>query len=903
MNSASRTCTKTTCPYCGVGCGIDAQFNAEQKLEVTGSEQHTANLGRLCLKGSTLADTISTTNRLLYPEVRGSRISWDEALAEVAEGFNRIIAEHGPDSVAFYLSGQLLTEDYYVANKLIKGFIGSPNVDTNSRLCMASAVASYKRAFGADIVPCNYEDLELCDLLIFAGSNAAWTHPVLYQRISAAKKARPNMRVVVIDPRVTATCEIADIHLQLQPGSDAFLFNGLINYLEKENELNDSFIERYCDGLADTLAAASNCYLGAVATKTGIEEEQLSEFYEAFANTEKVVSFYSQGVNQSATGTDKCNAIINCHLITGRIGKPGMGPFSITGQPNAMGGREVGGLANQLAAHMDYAPETVERVGRFWHTENMASKPGPKAVDLFNQIAKGKIKALWIMATNPVVSLPQSARVREALDACELVVVSDCVRNTDTNVYADVLLPATGWSEKDGTVTNSERTITRQRRLFPPTGEARHDWQIIRDVARLMGFEAAFDYSNSRDIFVEHAALSEFENGGERAFNIGKLKNLSQAEYDAFQPLQWPVTESSPKGTPRIFNDYKFYTDTGKAKLIPIEAKLPTVTQSKEFPFLLNTGRLRDQWHTMTRTSLAPKLLAHSDSPFAQLNPACCAELGVEQGDLIEVSSVNGRLLVPVQTSEGIRQGEVFIPLHWNQQFACNAGVGELISPRVDPVSGQPESKLEAVAVKSVAVHRWISFASTREIEVGQFDYWHKVPLQKGYRYLVGMMRDDPVVWELQSWLRKEFLYTHKIEFGDGEHQNFRIVCFAEDRLSAEIFIAQAHQSLPPPNWLGKNLSEAQNPDSWKLLAGDESDRAHTGKIICSCFEVGENHIINAIQSGCTDAGQLGVWLRCGTNCGSCAPELTQLVKLHKNTAIEQVIEPENASPLRAEEI
>jgi assimilatory nitrate reductase catalytic subunit len=903
MNNVSRLCTKTTCPYCGVGCGIDAQFDAEQKLEVTGSDEHSANLGRLCVKGSALADTVSTTNRLLYPEVRGSRVSWDEALAEVAEGFNSIILEHGPDSVAFYLSGQLLTEDYYVANKLMKGFIGSPNVDTNSRLCMASAVASYKRAFGADAVPCNYEDLELCDLLIFAGSNAAWTHPVLYQRISAAKKARSNMRVVVIDPRETTTCEIADIHLQLRPGSDAFLFSGLIHYLEKENVLDASFIEQHCDGIADTLAAAAHCDLDSVASNTGIDREQLSDFFEAFANTDKVVSFYSQGVNQSATGTDKCNAIINCHLLTGRIGKPGMGPFSITGQPNAMGGREVGGLANQLAAHMDYAPETVERVGRFWQTENMATESGLKAVDLFNAIAEGKIKAVWIMATNPVVSMPQSARVREALDACELVVVSDCVRNTDTNAYADVLLPATPWSEKDGTVTNSERTISRQRRIFPPTGEAHHDWQIIRDVAKLMGFTAAFDYNNSRDIFVEHAALSEFENGGERAFNIGKLKNLSQAEYDTLQPLQWPVTEASPEGTPRLFNDFKFFTDTGRAKLIPIEARLPVVTKSEKFPFLLNTGRLRDQWHTMTRTGLAPKLLAHFDSPFAQLNPACCVELAVEQGDLVEVSNVNGRLLVPVLPSEGVRRGEVFIPIHWNQQFASQAGVGELIGPRVDPVSGQPESKLEAVAVKSVTMHRWMSFASTREIEMGQFDYWHKVPLQKGYRYLAGMMSADPEVWELQLWLRKEFPYTHKIEFGDAEHQNFRIACFAEDRLSAEVFLAQSHQSLPPPNWLGKNLGAAQNPDSWQLLAGDDSDRAHTGKIICSCFEVGENQIINAIQSGCTDAGQLGVWLRCGTKCGSCVPELTQLVKLHKNTTIEQVVKLENASPPRAAEI
>lgn len=889
MNSVSRPCTKTTCPYCGVGCGIDAEFDSEQVLEVKGSEQHPANLGRLCVKGNALADTLSTTNRLLYPECRGSRVGWDEALTEVAEGFNRIISEHGPDSVAFYLSGQLLTEDYYVANKLMKGFIGSPNVDTNSRLCMASAVASYKRALGADAVPCNYEDLELCDLLIFAGSNAAWTHPVLYQRISAAKQARPNMRIVVIDPRETATCEIADMHLQLQPGSDAFLFSGLIHHLGKSAALNPDFIDKHCEGTAETLAAAADCNLDSVASTTGIDSVQLLEFYEAFASTEKVVSFYSQGMNQSATGTDKCNAIINCHLLTGRIGMPGMGPFSITGQPNAMGGREVGGLANQLAAHMDYSPESIERVGRFWQAGNMASKPGFKAVDLFDQIARGKVKAVWIMATNPVVSLPQSARVREALDACELVVVSDCVRNTDTNAYADILLPATGWSEKDGTVTNSERCISRQRRLLPAAGEARPDWQIISDVAKLMGFASAFNYGSARDIFVEHAALSEFENEGSRAFNIGRLKHLSEAEYDSLQPLQWPVTDSNPGGTARLFCDHKFFTDSGRAKMIPIEARLPAVIKSEKYPYLLNTGRLRDQWHTMTRTGLASKLLAHSDSPFAQLNPACCAELGVESGDLIEVKSAHGRLLVPVQPAAGVRPGNVFIPIHWNQQFASRAGVSELIAPRVDPVSGQPESKIEAVAVNSVAMLRWISFASTHEIKMPEFDYWHKVPLKVGYRYLAAMRKDDPQVWELQSWLKQQFSYTHKIEFSDVEKNNFRIACYVEDRLCAEIFVAQTHSSLPAPNLLGMNLGAAQDPHSWRILAGDDAGNSNTGRLICSCFEVGENQIANAVRSGCADVSQLGVRLRCGTKCGSCLPELTQLVKLHTPAAKEEV--------------
>lgn len=897
MTGTRGSCTRTTCPYCGVGCGIEAEVDAAQKLVVRGSEQHPANLGRLCVKGSALGDTVSTTNRLLYPEVGGSRVGWDDALAEVAEGFARIISEHGPEAVAFYLSGQLLTEDYYVANKLMKGFIGSPNVDTNSRLCMASAVASYKRAFGADAVPCNYEDLEICDLLIFAGSNAAWTHPVLYQRISAARQARPNMQVVVIDPRETATCEIADIHLRVRPGSDAFLFNGLINFLETGGALDDSFIGQHCDGAAETLAAAAGCGLDAVASKTGVSTAQLNDFYSLFASTEKVVSFYSQGINQSATGTDKCNAIINCHLLTGRIGRPGMGPFSITGQPNAMGGREVGGLANQLAAHMDYTPEAIDRVGRFWQAESMALRPGPKAVDLFQEIADGKIKAVWIMATNPVVSLPQSARVREALSRCELVVVSDCVRDTDTNAYADVLLPAMGWSEKDGTVTNSERTISRQRRLVPPSGEARPDWQIVCDVARLMGFGAAFDYGSAHDIFVEHAALSEFENRGTRAFDIGRLKTLSADEYDALQPLQWPVTETSPQGTPRLFGDLKFFTDSGRARLIPIAAQLSPVSRSEDYPFLLNTGRLRDQWHTMTRTGLAPKLLAHVDSPFAQLNPRCCKELAIEQGDLVEVGSVNGSLLLPIQASEAVRPGEVFIPIHWNRQFAGRAGVGELISPRVDPVSGQPESKLEAVSVQPVSMQRWLCFASSRELDMERFDYWHKVPLKQGYRYLAALAQEDSAHWNLNAWLREEFSFTHRVEMGSDANDDLRVACFIEERLSGEVYTARSLASLPVSTWPGRYLGIAPDVDPELLLAGEELHREETGKLICSCHEVGEKQIAAAIERGCDDLEKLGETLLCGTKCGSCVPELTQMVRLHKLRTVARAARRETTAP------
>ncbi len=481
-----------------------------------GDKQHPANLGRLCSKGLALADTLGQEGRMLHPSIAGQRASWEEALNRVAAGFGKIIAQHGPDAVAFYVSGQLLTEDYYVANKLMKGFIGSANIDTNSRLCMSSAVAAQKRAFGADAVPVCYEDIETADLVVIVGSNYAWAHPVLYQRLAYAKKARPEMRVVVIDPRRTATCDIADLHLAIAPGADAFLFNGLLHYLRREDALDLAYVEAHVEGFAAAFEAARTVNsVPKVAQVCGVPETQVSEFFRLFAGIERTVTIFSQGINQSSSGVDKGNAIINVHLATGRIGRPGMGPFSVTGQPNAMGGREVGGMANQLAAHLDFSKEaSIDLVSRFWDAPDIARSPGLQAVDMFQAIASGKIKAVWIMGTNPVVSLPDADKVRAALLACELVVVSDCVQHTDTTACADILLPAAGWGEKDGTVTNSERCISRQRSLLPASGVARPDWWIITEIAQRMGYAEAFPYTKPAQIFREHARLSGFENDG-----------------------------------------------------------------------------------------------------------------------------------------------------------------------------------------------------------------------------------------------------------------------------------------------------------------------------------------------------------------------------------------------------
>ncbi|HEX2511859.1 MAG TPA: molybdopterin-dependent oxidoreductase, partial [Xanthobacteraceae bacterium] len=470
---------RTTCPYCGVGCGVLAKPDGHGGAAIVGDPEHPANFGRLCSKGSALGETLGLGSRLLHPMVRGtdgtfSRSSWDTALDRVAKGFAKAIAKHGHDSIAFYLSGQLLTEDYYVANKLIKGFIGSPNVDTNSRLCMASSVAGHRRAFGADTVPGSYEDLDLADVIILTGSNAAWCHPVLFQRMVANRHKR-GAKIVVIDPRRTATAEEADLFLPVAPGMDTALFCGLLVHLADTHAFDYGYVDAHTTGLTEALARAREVAPGPTATAeiTGLEEADVIRFFELFASTRNAVTCFSQGVNQSAQGTDKVNSIINCHLATGRIGKPGAGPFSLTGQPNAMGGREVGGLANQLAAHMGFSPEEIDRVRRFWRAPNMVRGEGLKAVQMFDAIERGKIKALWVMATNPAVSLPRARAISKALGKLDLFVVSENVVANDTiNSGAHILLPAAAWGEKSGTVTNSERRISRQRPFLPLPGEA-----------------------------------------------------------------------------------------------------------------------------------------------------------------------------------------------------------------------------------------------------------------------------------------------------------------------------------------------------------------------------------------------------------------------------------------------
>ena len=551
---------RTTCPYCGVGCGVLARADGT----VSGDPAHPSNAGRLCSKGAALGQTLGDAGRLLRPRIGGREASWNDALDLVARRFQETIAAHGPDSVAFYVSGQFLTEDYYVANKLMKGFIGSGNIDTNSRLCMASSVAGHVRAFGEDVVPGIYEDWEAADLVVLVGSNTAWCHPVLHQRLQAARAAR-GTQVVVLDPRRTATAEMADLHLPLAPGTDVILFQGLLAYLDDAGALDRTWAARHATGLDEALAIARRDAPSAeaVAEECGVDPEAVETFYDLFAGTERALTVFSQGVNQSSAGTDKVNAIINCHLATGRIGRPGMGPFSVTGQPNAMGGREVGGLANQLAAHMRWEePGEVEALRRFWQAPNLAAKPGFKAVELFDAVLDGRVKALWIAATNPAATLPRADRVRAALAACPFVVVSDCWE-TDTTAHAQVLLPAASWGEKSGTVTSSERRISRQRPFRAAPGEAKPDWWMFAEMGRRMGWEDAFTWRGPASVFREHAALTGVANEGRRLFDISALAALDDTTYDALEPVRWPCPAGSATEGGRLFARGGFATANG----------------------------------------------------------------------------------------------------------------------------------------------------------------------------------------------------------------------------------------------------------------------------------------------------------------------------------------------------
>jgi assimilatory nitrate reductase catalytic subunit len=883
----------TTCPYCGVGCGVDieVELNPGSQLNVLtqlqGTPEHPANFGRLCVKGSKLLETNGLAGRLLHPEVAGKQVDWSTAIKTVASKFSDIIAQHGPDAVAFYVSGQLLTEDYYVANKLMKGYIGSANIDTNSRLCMSSAVAAYKRAFGADVVPCCYEDLEHTELLVLIGSNAAWTHPVLFQRMERAKQLNPNMRVVFVDPRRTASCELADLHLPIKAGTDVALFNGLLNYLAMHKATNQDYIREHTQGFEQTLEQAAHWSLQEVTEYCDIELTQLERFYQLFMMSSKAVSFYSMGVNQSSSGVDKANAIINCHLATGKIGREGCGPFSITGQPNAMGGREVGGMANMLAAHMDIDnPQHQQWVQEYWQSPAIASRPGLKAVDLFDQIEQGKVKAVWIMATNPVVSMPNRNKIEAALLKCEMVVVSDCVSKNDTLSFADVKFPATGWSEKNGTVTNSERRISRQRGILSPSGEAKHDWQIICEVAKGMGYGAAFNYQYPGQIFAEYAGLTAYQNNASRDLDLSGLCDLTLSEYDNLKPVQWPVNRANPHGTKRLFADNRYYTASGKAQFVALSPKMPEQLSSEEYPYVLNSGRVRDQWHTMTRTGNTAELSSHIDQAFVAIHPADAEKSNINEGDLLVVRSAQSRtensVVLPAKLSTEQRKGELFAPIHWSRTWSSSASIASLYSDANDSLSGQPELKYAVVAAEKIEFPGYGQIFSAQELNPSlldsKLDYWIKSRLDNGFLYRFASQSPD---FELARWLQVNFpLLTEWMSVQSEQHQY--LWALRNEKLQLAIFFAESPVDVNPA-WINALLAQTMLQPEQKvaLLRAEPNQAFDHGRMVCSCFKVGENFIVNAISEGCSTVDELGQSLKCGTNCGSCKPELSQLILQH----------------------
>jgi assimilatory nitrate reductase catalytic subunit len=881
--------TRTTCPYCGVGCGVIATVDDAGTVSVRGDPEHPANLGRLCSKGSALAETLDLQGRALFPEIHGQRTDWDTALDLVADRFGSTIAQHGPDSVAFYVSGQLLTEDYYVANKLMKGFIGSGNIDTNSRLCMASSVAGHRRAFGADTVPGTYEDLELADLVVLVGSNLAWCHPVLYQRLAAAKATRPTMKVVVIDPRRTATSDLADLHLAIRPDGDVALFNGLLTHLAETDRIDQGFVGAHTTGFAEALVSASRLSLAELSEATGLSGMLIRQFFWLFAAAERVVTCYSQGVNQSESGSDKVNAIINCHLATGRIGRPGMGPFSLTGQPNAMGGREVGGLANMLAAHMAIEdPQHRDRVQRFWNSPRIAERPGLKAVDLFEAVAEGRIKALWIMSTNPAVSMPDADKVRAAIAACPFVVVSDMQKNTDTARLAHVLLPATGWGEKSGTVTNSERRISRQRMFLTAPGEARPDWWHLTEVAKRMGFSGAFDFGSPAEIFAEHAALSAFENGGTRDFDIGAFSAISQDQYEHLAPFQWPHPKEETTRE-RFFAEGRFYHPDSKARFVAVDGAVGSQERA-DGGFVLNTGRVRDHWHTMTRTGKSARLSAHLAEPYCEIHPLDAAEHQIRDADLVEVFNGKGqRVLLRALMTERQTRGSIFVPMHWTEETASRARVDTLVPSHVDPISGQPALKQARVSLArhDPGFHAFL-LATERPSEL-PFEYWAIARAEGGYR--LELAGDEPA-GGFETWLRQSLKLDDRIEvvrYHDATTGDCRILAFQGTRLLAALFVSRS-PVVVSRQWAVDQLlvDHSDAMARWRLVAGRPgADQPDRGSIVCSCLSIGAKEISRAVDEGCRSVEAIGQVLGAGTNCGSCRPEIRRIIDARPLLAAE----------------
>ena len=922
--------TRSTCPYCGVGCGVIIESQGGQITGVRGDPDHPANFGRLCTKGSTLhltaTQAITLQTRLLQPQLRERRdaprqaVGWDHALGIATTRFADIIREHGPDAVGFYLSGQLLTEDYYVFNKLAKGLIGTNNVDTNSRLCMSSAVAGYKATLGADAPPACYDDLNHAATLFIAGSNTAFAHPILFRRIEDAKRANPALRTIVVDPRRTETADAADLFLQILPGTDVALFNAMLHVMLWEGWVDSPYIAAHTRGFEALRARVRDFNPKETAALCGIREADLIQAAQWFAGLDTpgvadaarrpVLSLYCQGLNQSHAGTAKNAALINLHLATGQIGKPGAGPFSLTGQPNAMGGREVGGLANLLGAHRDLSnPEHRAEVARLWGVDEVPAKPGKTAVEMFEAAADGEIKALWIACTNPAQSMPNANAVRRALERAEFVVVQEAFATTATCAYADLLLPASTWGEKDGTVTNSERRISRVRAAVPAAGEARDDWRIAADFARRLeaqlrpGHASGFDYATPETVWNEH-----------RESTRGRDLDITGLSYAALElgAQQWPMPEGASTGRARLYEDGVFPTADGRARFADTPYVPLAEPRDVRYPFSLNTGRLRDQWHGMSRTGTIGRLFGHVPEPAIDLHAQDMDRLALKDGDLVQVTSRRGSIVLPARASDQVGLAQSFIAMHWGGEFLSGststgehiAGVNALTSPAYCPSSKQPELKHAAVKIlKAVLPWRllcvaWLSAeeaARAREqlkALMPAFQFAACVPFGRDragvlFRAAAHEAAPEELLMSIEAALGLSAPgVLHYADKRRGQRRSMRVAkAGSEARLegfmlagdiSAEAWIKPLLQDELPAQAYGRLL----------LVPGAKAPVAVAarGKQVCSCFDVSEDQIRTALLActGTPDAQllQLQARLNCGTHCGSCVPELKRLVRL-----------------------
>ncbi len=898
--------TRSTCPYCGVGCGVIIEHDDAAITGVRGDPDHPANFGKLCSKGSTLHLTLSPVARALHPELRKEkeasrqRVGWDTALESAAAKFAQSIRDHGPDSVAFYISGQLLTEDYYAFNKLAKGLIGTNNVDTNSRLCMSSAVAGYKATLGADAPPCAYEDIDSAECIFITGSNTAYAHPILYRRIEAARAKNPQLKLIVADPRRTETAADADLFLQIKPGSDVALFHAMLSVIVDEGLIEADFIAEHTEGFA-ALRTSLRAYSPAIAAEIcGVPAADIVKAAHWFAKSKSTLSLYCQGLNQSASGTDKNATLINLHLATRQIGKPGAGPFSLTGQPNAMGGREVGGMANLLSAHRDLAnPAHRAEVAKLWGIDSVPSEPGMTAVPMFNALHEGRIKCIWIACTNPAQSMPNQAFIREALQRAEFVVLQECYRDTETAAFADLLLPATTWGEKEGTVTNSERRISRVRAALPAAGEARHDWQIVVDFAQALGQKLAnrdaaalFPYCSPEEIFNEHR-----ESTRGRDLDI---TGLTYAKLETQGPQQWPYPEAAASGQTRLYADGIFPTTNGRARFANVPFVAVAEPTSPQFPLSLNTGRLRDQWHGMSRSGRAAQLYSHAPQAVLSMHPADIAARGCSDHALVTIASARGSITLPIESSADVAPGNVFLPMHWGSRFLKGDGINALTTGAFDARSQQPELKHAAVEVHAADLPwRMVAMAyvanphealASLSQSFADFDYAACGFAGREQTAVVfrAAARAAPNIAVLNA-LDKLLGLGHKVlSFSDAARGVERIALID----SGQLIAFRLSGDITGADWIAEWLESRADigPLAWRALAGGSTPpqgMASRGHIVCACHNVAENEIAACFTAGGAVADAQKT-LKCGTGCGSCLPELKRLaVKFHAGIKLE----------------